>query len=164
MGTTGAGSRDSRVLEVMGHLEPVISALLMNYLFSIGLIEQSGANKSIISRQEIRAERQIERYRRAVARFFETQIFPDITEKTCKLVFNKYYEPEIWLNLFEKNVISRERLLEQMSIIDEGTTYFKDVSALAIGGEGGGLPGGNLKSKEDNNDDSADKRTREEEQ
>jgi len=81
-----------------------------------------------------------------------------------KLVFNKYYEPEIWLNLFEKNVISRERLLEQMSIIDEGTTYFKDVSALAIGGEGGGLPGGNLKSKEDNNDDSADKRTREEEQ
>jgi len=164
MGTTGAGSRDSRVLEVMGHLEPVISALLMNYLFSIGLIEQSGANKSIISRQEIRAERQIERYRRAVARFFETQIFPDITEQPCKLVFNKYYEPEIWLNLFEKNVISRERLLEQMSIIDEGTTYYKDVSALAIGGEGGGLPGGNLKSKEDNNDDSADKRTREEEQ
>ena len=164
MGTTGAGSRDSRVLEVMGHLEPVISALLMNYLFSIGLIEQSGANKSIISRQEIRAERQIERYRRAVARFFETQIFPDITEQPCKLVFNKYYEPEIWLNLFEKNVISRERLLEQMSIIDEGTTYFKDVSALAIGGAGGGLPGGNLKSKEDNNDDSADKRRREEEQ
>ena len=38
MGTTGAGSRDSRVLEVMGHLEPVISALLMNYLFSIGLL------------------------------------------------------------------------------------------------------------------------------
>ena len=35
MGNTGSGSRDSRVLEVMGHLEPVISALLMNYLLSL---------------------------------------------------------------------------------------------------------------------------------
>ena len=165
MGTTGAGSRDSRVLEVMGHLEPVISALLMNYLFSIGLIEQSGANKSIISRQEIRAERQIERYRRAVGRFFETQIFPDITDQTCRLVFNKYYEPEIWLQLFEKNVISRERLLEQMSITDEGTTYYNDVSMTNIGGEGGSPfgKGANFKS-DSSNDDSSDKRNREEEQ
>jgi len=165
MGTTGAGSRDSRVLEVMGHLEPVISALLMNYLFSIGLIEQSGANKSIISRQEIRAERQIERYRRAVARFFETQIFPDITDQPCRLVFNKYYEPEIWLQLFEKNVISRERLLEQMSIIDEGNTYYNDVSMKNIGGEGGSPFGKGANFKSDtNNDDSSDKRSREEEQ
>ena len=163
MGTTGAGSRDSRVLEVMGHLEPVISALLMNYLFSIGLIEQSGANKSIISRQEIRAERQIERYRRAVARFFETQIFPDITEQPCRLVFNKYYEPEIWLQLFEKNVITREKLLEHMSIIDDGTTYYNDISMVNIGGEGGFGKGANFKS-DTSNDDSSDKRTREEEQ
>jgi hypothetical protein len=162
MGTTGAGSRDSRVLEVMGHLEPVISALLMNYLFSIGLIEQTGANKSIISRQEIRAERQIERYRRAVARFFETQIFPDITEQPCRLVFRKYYEPEIWLQLFEKNVISREKLLEQMSIIDDGQTYFKDVSMVNVGGEGG--IGRSANSKADtSNDDSSDMRRREDE-
>ena len=162
MGTTGAGSRDSRVLEVMGHLEPVISALLMNYLFSIGLIEQTGANKSIISRQEIRAERQIERYRRAVARFFETQIFPDITEQPCRLVFRKYYEPEILLQLFEKNVISREKLLEQMSIIDDGQTYFKDVSMVNVGGEGG--IGRSANSKADtSNDDSSDMRRREDE-
>jgi hypothetical protein len=162
MGTTGAGSRDSRVLEVMGHLEPVISALLMNYLFSIGLIEQSGANKSIISRQEIRAERQIERYRRAVARFFETQIFPDITEQPCRLVFRKYYEPEIWLQLFQTNVISREKLLEQMSIIDDGQTYFKDVSMVNVGGEGG--IGRSANSKADtSNDDSSDMRRREDE-
>jgi hypothetical protein len=160
MGTTGAGSRDSRVLEVMGHLEPVISALLMNYLFSIGLIEQTGANKSIISRQEIRAERQIERYRRAVARFFETQIFPDITEQPCRLVFRKYYEPEIWLQLFQTNVISREKLLEQMSIIDDGQTYFKDVSMVNVGGEGG--IGRSANSKADtSNDDSSDMRRRE---
>jgi len=162
MGTTGAGSRDSRVLEVMGHLEPVISALLMNYLFSIGLIEQTGANKSIISRQEIRAERQIERYRRAVARFFETQIFPDITEQPCRLVFRKYYEPEIWLQLFQTNVISREKLLEQMSIIDDGQTYFKDVSMVNVGGEGG--IGRSANSKADtSNDDSSDMRRREDE-
>ena len=164
MGTTGAGSRDSRVLEVMGHLEPVISSLLMNFLFSIGLIEQSGANKSIISRQEIRAERQIERYRRAVARFFETQIFPDITDQTCKLVFKKYYEPEVWLKLFEKNVITREKLLEQMSIIDEGTTYYSDVAMMNIE-DGRGRPslsGDGPDTKTDNNDDSADKRSREE--
>jgi len=160
MGTTGAGSRDSRVLEVMGHLEPVISALLMNYLFSIGLIEQTGANKSIISRQEIRAERQIERYRRAVARFFETQIFPDITEQPCRLVFRKYYEPEIWLQLFQTNVISREKLLEQMSIIDDGQTYFKDVSMVNVGGEGG--IGRSANSKADTSkDDSSDMRRRE---
>tara|TARA_R100000458_G_C8258887_1_gene234613 strand:+ start:20 stop:1468 length:1449 start_codon:yes stop_codon:yes gene_type:complete len=164
MGNLGSGSRDSRLLEVMKHLEPVISSLLMNFLFSIGLIEQTGGNKSIISRQEIRAERQIYRYQRAVGRFFETQVFPDITDKKCKLVFRKYYDPEIWIKLFEKNIVSRERLLEEFAIIDDGTTYLEDLGpALSPVGRPG-LSGGSPDSKTENNDDSSDQRSREEEQ
>jgi len=164
MGTLGSGSRDSRLIEVMKHLEPVISSLLMNFLFSIGLIEQTGGNKSIISRQEIRAERQIYRYQRAVGRFFETQIFPDITESECKLVFKKYYDPEIWLKLFEKNIVSRERLLEEFAIIDDGDTYLEDLGPAMSPVGRPGMSGGPLNSKTSNNDDSADKRSREEEQ
>lgn len=165
MGALGAGSRDSRLLEVMKHLEPVISSLLMNFLFSIGIIEQSGANKSIISRQEVRAERQIARYQRAVARFFETQIFPDISDSECRLVFKKFYDPEVWIKMFEKNLVSRERLLEEFSIIDSGNTYSEDlgISMTSFGRPPGG--GGSPDSKADtSNDDSSDLRSREEKQ
>ena len=170
MGTQGGGNSDGRLLEIMKHIEPCVSALLMNYLFAIGLVEQTGANKSIISRQEIRAERQIERYRRAVGRFFETQIFPDITDKPCRLVFKKYYEPEIWLKLWEKNVISLDKLLEEFAIVDKGDEYYKDVMPPKMNpfGNNPGRPageGGSADSKADeSNDDSSDQRYREEEQ
>ena len=166
MGNLGSGSRDSRLLEVMSHLEPVISALLMNFLISVGIIEQTGANKSIIARQEIRAERQLARYQRAVGRFFETQIFPDITDAECRLVFKKYYDPEIWLKLFEKNAISREKLLEEFSVIDDGTTFINDLKPEpAIGPGRPSLSGAGPNAKADSsNDDSSDRRGREEEQ
>jgi len=165
MGNLGSGSRDSRMIEVMKHLEPVISSLLMNYLFSIGIIEQSGANKSIISRQEVRAERQIARYQRAVGRFFETQVFPDITDSECRLVFKKFYDPEIWLKLFEKNLVSRERLLEEFAIIDSGETYLEDLNPIPPPMGRPSLGGGGPDSKaSSSNDDSSDLRGREEEQ
>ena len=170
MGVQGGGSSDSRLLSIMQHIEPCVSALLMNYLFAIGLVEQTGANKSIIARQEIRAERQIERYRRAVGRFFETQIFPDITDKPVKLVFKKYYEPDIWLKLWEKNVVSLDKLLEEFAIVDKGDRYYKDVVPPKMNpfGNNPGRPageGGNADSKADeSNDDSSDQRSREEEQ
>ena len=167
MGNLGAGSRDSRLLAVMEHLEPVVSSLLMNFLVSIGLIEQGGANKSIISRQEIRADRQLTRYQRAVGRFFETQVFPDITDQPCRLVFKKYYDPEIWLSLFEKNAVSREMLLEQFAIVDDGDTYINDLNPVPMMG-GPGRPagsGGNANKKADTSkDDSSDRRSREEAQ
>jgi hypothetical protein len=50
-----------------------------------------------------------------------------------------------------------------MSIIDDGTTYYNDISMVNIGGEGGFGKGANFKS-DTSNDDSSDKRTREEEQ
>ena len=167
MGNLGAGSRDSRLLAVMEHLEPVVSSLLMNFLVSIGLIEQGGANKSIISRQEIRADRQLTRYQRAVGRFFETQVFPDITDQPCRLVFKKYYDPEIWLSLFEKNAVSREMLLEQFAIVDDGDTYINDLTPEPMMG-GPGRPagsGGDANKKADTSkDDSSDRRSREEAQ
>ena len=167
MGNLGAGSRDSRLLAVMEHLEPVISSLLMNFLVSIGLIEQGGANKSIISRQEIRADRQLTRYQRAVGRFFETQVFPDITDQPCRLVFKKYYDPEIWLSLFEKNAVSREMLLEQFAIVDDGNTYINDLNPVPMMGGPGKPPnsGASADKKADtSNDDSSDRRSREEAQ
>jgi len=163
MGTMGTGSRDGRLLSVMEHLEPVVSALLMNFLLSIGLIEQTGANKSLIARQEIRAERQISRYQRAVSRFFETQVFPDITEQDCRLVFCKFYEPEIWLKFWEKNIVTRETLMEKLSLVDEGNTYFNDVS-MPMGQGGMNFGKGADKKADTSNDDSSDLRTREEAQ
>jgi len=162
MGTEGS-SGESRLIQIMTHIEPILSPLLMNHLMSIGIIEQSGANKSIISRQEIRANEQKKRYQRAVARFFETQIFPEITDKKCRMIYRQYLDPEIWLSLFEKNIISREKILEEFSIIDIGKTFAADLTPVVapVGKPSGSGDGPDFKT--DSNDDSSDLRGREEE-
>ena len=60
--------------------------------------------------------------------------------------------------------MSRERLLEEFAIIDDGTTYLEDLGPVMSPVGRPGLSGGSANSKTESNDDSADKRSREEEQ
>jgi len=122
------GSRTERLIAIMDQLEPVMSALLLNFLVPLGIVEQTGANKSLIAKQEIRARRQLREDQGAVSRFFETQIFPDITDKECKMVFDTELDPEFWIKLWETSAVSRERITQEFSIIDATGTYANDLS------------------------------------
>ena len=158
MGTGAKGQAGSggggRILEVMSYIEPVLSAVLMNFLFSIGIIEQEGANKSLIAKQELRAERQMKRYRAAVASFLQTQIIPEITDKEVNVMFEPQMEIVEWISLFTNSAISRERLLREFSIRDEGKkTYFYQLQPAPAPGSVASTTGGRTKTKQGSNDD-----------
>ena len=122
------GSRTERLLPIMDHLEPVLSSILMNFLFAIGLIEQTGANKSLIAKQVIYAEKQLRAYQRVVSRIFATQLFPEITSEKCTVKYDNDLDPEFWMGLWETSAVSRERVTDEFSIIDEGKTYANDLA------------------------------------
>jgi len=121
------GSNTDRLLPVMEHLEPVISSILMNFLFAIGLIEQTGANKAIIAKQTIHAAKQLRSAQRAAGRILQTQLFPDITPLKCTVKYDNDLDPEFWMALWESSAISRERVVEEFGIIDEGETFANDL-------------------------------------
>ncbi len=122
------GSQTDRLLPVMTHLEPVMSSVLMNFLFAIGLIEQTGANKSLIAKQVIYAEKQLRAYQRAVSRILATQLFPDITPLKCTVKYDNDLDPEFFIALWETSAVSRERIVEEFGIIDDGETYTNDLA------------------------------------
>jgi hypothetical protein len=159
---SGSGGGGNRMLPVMQHIEPVLTALLMNFLFSIGLIEQTGANKSLIAKQELRAERQMKRYRAAVANFIQTQILKDITKADVKVLFEPQLEIVEWIALFEQSAITRERILQEFSIRDEGKTYAYTLQLAPAGPTTGSSPratvGGRKTSKTGSNDDNTSKK------
>jgi hypothetical protein len=154
------GGSGSRLLAVMQHIEPVLSAVLMNFLFSLGLIEQTGANKSLIAKQEMRAEKQMKRYQAAVARFIETQILADVTDQEVHVMFEPQLEAVEWIALFQANAVSRERLLEEFSIRDEGgkRTYAYQLQPAPTGPATTGPAGGRRTTKTGSNDDNPDKK------
>jgi len=121
------GSQTDRLLPVMPHLEPVISSILMNFLFAIGLIEQTGANKSLIAKQVIYADKQLRAYQRVVSRILSTQLFPDITPLKCTVKYDNDLDPEFWMALWESSAVSRERVLDEFGIIDEGRLHANDL-------------------------------------
>jgi hypothetical protein len=133
-----SGSRTDRMIPIMEHLEPVLSSILMNFLFALGIIEQTGANKSLIAKQEIRAEKQLRRYHESIASFMKTQVFPHITDKECSMRFNAYLDPELWLSLWQTSAVSRERVQREYSIIDDGKTYFHTLTPPTPVGAGTG--------------------------
>lgn len=117
------GTRTERLIPIMEQLEPVMSALLLNFLVALGIVEQTGANKSLIAKQEIRARKQLREYQAAVARFFQIQVFPEITDKECQMVFDTELDPEYWVQFWSTGAVSRERVQDEFSIVDKGTTY-----------------------------------------
>jgi hypothetical protein len=130
------GSRTDRLMPIMEQLEPVMSALLLNFLVALGIVEQTGANKSLIAKQEIRARKQLREYQATVARFFKMQIFPEITNKRVDMVFDTELDAEYWINLWQTGAVSRERTQSEFNIIDNGKTFAPDLGPqpMAAGG------------------------------
>ena len=119
---------DGRLLDVLMHITPVLSVVLLNYFIALGVILQTGANKSIMAQQKLEARKRIKELERAYSSYLKTQVFYQITDKELKV----YYPPrdmeyEIIMNLFATGVISREKAHELLEIDDDGETFSEDI-------------------------------------
>lgn len=141
---------DGRLIEAMKHLEPVLSAVLLNYLIPLGIVEQTGANKSIIARQMLDADRKIQQIQTFAAIDLKTQIFSEVTKKKIEILYPPWLEPEVITNIFTAGGISREELQKHLNVFDEGKTYVP----LSTGPTGS-------PSSDGNNDDNPTKRKQE---
>jgi hypothetical protein len=120
---------DGKIIDIMKHIEPVLSACLLNFFIPLGLIEQTGANKSIISQQVLQARKDMIPIKEAFATYLKTQVYPEILKKD----FDEFdleiaYPPngvayEIWTTFFSSGLISREYATEALGIVDDGKTF-----------------------------------------
>ena len=107
----------------MEHIEPILSPLLMNYLMAIGLIEQTGANKSLIARQEVIARRQLKIYRDSFARQLKNSVLRYITDKDVDICFEPSFDTEEITTLWNSSAVSREYIQNYLGVVDDGNTY-----------------------------------------
>lgn len=144
MGTqegTGAGNR---VLPILEFIEPILATVMLNFLMPIGLILQTGANKSIIKRQQMEANLRLEIMRRRIEEQLYSQIWPDLgldPEKVW-IVWPKT-EAELmdeWVvdrEMFERRIISKEYVVTKYGIQDSGTEFYEGVPGANAGVESG---------------------------
>lgn len=155
-GNTG----EAKMLEPGKIIEPVLSSILFSYYVAIGLIEQTGANKSLIVAQMKDAERGINILRHSVRVYLMTQQVPLILNGSVPDDLVMRYRPDLdaedIVNLFTSSVISREYAQEALGIVDDGKDYFEKVTADAMPK----LPLQSPKKKGDNNDDTLKKKGR----
>lgn len=145
-----SGGYDGRLLNIMEHIEPVLSSVLLNFLVALGLVEQTGGNKSIIARQISEGKKVLDRYRNSVATFLRTQVIPDITDQEVDILFESKFDPEHVVMMCQSGIVSREWAQRQLDIVDEGTTYIEDINSAQ-----------NPSLESDSNDDEPSKKRRE---
>ena len=115
---------DGKIIDIMKHMEPVLSAVLLNFFIPLGLVEQTGANKSIIAQQTLQARKDMIPIKEAMKSFLLTQVYPHITDKDVDI----YYPPngvsyEMWNTFFQTGLISREFTTDILGIVDHGDTF-----------------------------------------
>ena len=76
MGTEGGGGIGSKLEDVMSFIEPITSAMNLNFYFPIGALRQEGANRAIIKRQAWIAFEQMAAYKQ----YFADEMFRQIIE------------------------------------------------------------------------------------
>lgn len=123
---------ESRMLETGKIIEPVLSSILFSYYVAIGLIEQTGANKSLIASQKKEAERGVSLLRDSVKVYFLTQMKPLITKKEVDLRYKPDLDSEDVVSLYVGGVISRSYAQEALGIIDDGEDFAEIVAADAM--------------------------------
>lgn len=130
---------DTRIIDIMTHIEPVLSAVLLNYFIPLGLVEQTGANKSIIAQQTLQARKDMKPIQQAFSAFLRTQIFRDITKEKVKISFAPLgVSYEMWDAFWASGLVSQEYVTEKIGIVDHGKKFVPIKAPMATGGKEGG--------------------------
>ena len=127
-GTSPTG--EGKIIDIMKHIEPVLSAVLLIFFIPLGIMEQTGANKSLIAQQVLQARKDMIAIRNSFATYLRTQIFPQITDK--KVVV--HYPPngmsyELWGTFYANGLVSKEYATDFLGIVDSGTTFAPEEAA-----------------------------------
>jgi len=130
---SGPGTNDSRMLVASDYIEPLLTAVLLNFMIPLGIVEQTGANKSLIARQEVFVRKQLMEIQNRISVFMKTQILCHIPHcEDVEIRWKPYLEAETVMQLYETGIITREYANKYLEIVDEGKHYTqKDAIALA---------------------------------
>lgn len=144
MGTEGGtGGGGTRVLPILEFIEPILATVMLNFLMPIGLILQTGSNKSIIKRQQMEANLRLEIMRRRIEEQNYAQVWPDfgLDPEKVWIVWPKT-EAELmdeWIvdrEMFERRLVSKEYIITKYGIQDEGATFYEGVPTMGGSSEG----------------------------
>jgi hypothetical protein len=127
----GRGGGNAKLLPVNDMIEPWLAVCLLNFSIPLGVLLQSGANKSIIESQKEDARIAITDFRNCFKASVE-EIVPHITNRDADFVWNKapLSSPEtreqmkVLLEMFKAGAVTREYLLDYFDIDDNGSTFF----------------------------------------
>jgi hypothetical protein len=136
----GVGSAGARLLPVNDLLEPWIAVCLRNFGFPIGIFLQQGANKAIVEAQREDVRIVFANLREKLKYTIERFIIPKITNRECRLVWNKPppSSPEtqnsfkLYMLAYQLGILSKEFILDYFDIKDTGKSFFE--GALTQGG------------------------------
>lgn len=126
----GGKQRGDVQTDVLAHVSPILTPIIFEFLVSLGLIYQEGANKSLIAKQMVYASDILRKFREKVARFIETCILSNITDRPVKVIFTKLLSIDDMLSLYQAGIVTREWVHQQLGIKDEGTTYIYDTPLI----------------------------------
>ena len=128
------GGAGARLLPVVQLIEPLIAVVLFNFGIPLGMLLQSGANRSILREQSEGVQRFIGHIRQSIKRDIELRVIPSITSSKANLVWDEGFSD--WIRrsialtrLYEWGIVSREFLVNKLDIEDDGKTFFDPQAA-----------------------------------
>jgi hypothetical protein len=128
----GSGGSQNRVLDISAFVAPILSIVMLNFMMPLGLILQTGANKSIIKRQQLEANLRMSIIRRRLEEQVYVQAWPDFgldptkvwiewpktdTELMDEWVLNR--------EMLDRQIISKEYIRTRYEIKDTGEDFYE---------------------------------------
>lgn len=138
MGNLEGTGQSQRVMDVYKFIEPILAVVMMNFMMPLGLLLQTGANKSIILRQQQEADVRMDGIHRRIEEELYLQCWKDLG-----LDYNKVWilwpksdarRMDDWTmdrEMFERKLVSKEYVLRRYDIIDTGKTFYEGTPTQA---------------------------------
>jgi hypothetical protein len=135
MGSGPTGTPMSgRVINVAEFIAPILAPILLNFCVPLGLVLQTGANKSLIQRQQMECNLRLHILRKRLEKLMYTQLWPVLGLDPVKVKINWpktdseiLDEWKLHREMFERRIISREFILERYGIVDNGTEFYEGI-------------------------------------
>lgn len=157
-GSTPMG--DGRMLNAIQYIEPILSAVLLNFMIPLGIVEQTGANKSLIARQEVFARKQLKDLQDRISVNIKTQILQHIDgTQNIEIRWKPFLEAETVIALYESGIITREYATKYLDIVDTENGHYATEDAIELAKTSPPQPiQTGIKKSDDSNDDNIKKK------
>ncbi len=128
----------NRVIDISKFIEPILSTVMLNFCAPLGILLQTGANKSLMKRQEAECNLRLNVLRERLWDQTRIQVWPDFNLDPNEVWLEwPITEPEMmdeWSRdreMYERQIISKEYVHMKYGIKDEGTTFYEGAPTAA---------------------------------